>query len=40
MAIVADRKKLYEKQIEEFSEKRDAAAQRVSVGRSASPGLC
>lgn len=31
MAIVADRKKLYEKQIEEFSEKRDAAAQRVSA---------
>lgn len=29
MALIADRKKLYEKQIEECGEKRDTAAQRV-----------
>lgn len=30
MALVADKKKLYERQMEDFGEKRDAAAQRVS----------
>ena len=32
MAIVADRKRLFEKEIKELEEKRDAAAQRVRMG--------
>lgn len=33
MALVADKKKLYEKEVEELTERRDAAAQRVSFPR-------
>lgn len=31
MALVADKKKLYEKEVEQLTERRDAAAQRVSL---------
>ena len=34
MAVVADRKKLYEQEIEELSQKRDMAAQRVIMDSS------